>query len=285
MIINKGIITALLFLTIATLPVFADIDSFTDSVEESNEDAQKDNGHYAKKQTHSSSSSCSDCCSDGVVEILFTLWMLDNGAVTFEPYPYATDDKYMHFNSLTGNDTSSFFGDGWSDRSFRYTVATSAVYTKDIGFGNESCLEGYIFKCIGPLFENIIYTDLKEVTGNVKLGGQMALLQSNPLSILLYGQWTHWYGKVGEELPKSGFSGGFILRSYPVKPLVVEWKLGWQSFGEDYTNFMESDVRLGVMINRVELFASWKYMNISNDTTSLIYSENNGVTLGTRLYF
>src|SRR5574344_647429 len=279
--------TTLLLFTAATLPAFANIESTAEAVQQANsgtdensnapdEKSETSKERPVKQYHHNDDHSFSQL----MLDIFFGIWIYDNGAVSFEPYPYAVDGKYLHFN-LTASPDPLFA----QDRPFRYAVATSTVYASGIGFGNESCFEGFLFKFIGPLFENTVYTGLHNITGNVKLGGQMALLQTNPISILFYCQWVHWYGTIGDYLPFSGFSGGIIMKSYPVKPLVFEWKFGGQNFGSDYASFLESDLRAGVLFNRSEAFVSWKYQHISNDTTQKIYSRSNGVTIGTRLYF
>lgn len=295
--IKRLIITGIILLTIAS-SVFADITSLTedaqaaaDSSEQSTNEKAKDkdkkntppqnNKHNSEDDYYHKSTSNS--FSELVFEICCGVWAVDNLSVSYESYPYAVDGKYMHFNSVSFTNINPCSLNYTDDHFFRFALSTSGVYVPEIGYGNESIFEGYFFKFFGPLFENTIYFDSQKMTGNVKLGGQIALLQTNIISASVFCQWAYWYGELSNVVSKCGTSVGFNLRSYPFKPFVLEWRLGYQLFDSLY--FTESDVRVGIMIHRFEIFGSWKYLSISAETTGTQFSKANGFTIGTRLYF
>lgn len=283
----------LLLIATQTTGLFADINSFTDDITEANDgsvnsDASKEtteSSRAKKKQrvnssSNSSSTSCGDACGEIFFNVLAGVWAVNNFSVSFAPYPYAYDDTYIQ-SAISVNNAA--YSDSFNPS--RYSIATSAVYLQGIGFGNETIFEGYLYRFFGPLFENTIYYDGKDMTGNVSLGGQIALCQTNPISFSLFMQWSHWYGTVGKVLPTNGCSFGIHLRSYPFSPLVLEWRVGEQVFGDSSTNFFNSDLSMGYMIGRIELFASWKHLAIIHDRTGEIISKYDGVTVGTKIYF
>jgi len=273
----KRMIQTLLLLISVTASAFADIDAFNEGVQSANNEASGTKSSH--KDSSSSSSQADKELTNALCEVCMTVWLVDNFTASFEPYPYAYDDKYILFNT---NNSSLFSGD---ERSTRFTIATSLVYHNQIGCGNETCLEGYIFKCFGPLFENIVFSDFNDTTGFLRLGGELSLLQTNPFSFILYCQWCRRYGELSISLPENGISYGFFMRSYLTKPIVLEWRFGGTSFGDDYASIMESDLRLGVMVSRIEFYGSWKYLKVTNSTTNDNYFDSNGFSVGTRIYY
>ena len=227
--------------------------------------------------------------SDGLFEDLISLlWLVNNGLVTFEQYPYANDDKYLHFDVSKEDDKNRFY---------RYSLSSGIFWLPEFSSGIETVFEGYIFKMFGPYFENTVFGDLSATTapfsvnynsvyGNFKIGGQFAIVQSNPLSFSIYMQWVRWYGITGQPWSndKNGLTLGFNMRSYPFKPLTLEWKFGAEVMNPSEDTFIESDLKAGIMINRMEIYLAWKYRCYYMNETIFV-KESNGLSSGLRVYF
>ncbi len=213
--------------------------------------------------------------------------------VRFFDYPYdeeasAADGKYVVRGTFG---ESIFYTDPGYHRT-RFSLDTSAVYLHGFGFGNETRFEGLLFPYVGPYFENLSLYNAKNgdfdfsqkgFRNNVRLGGLVSLLQTNILSANFIVQYTAWQGEHFDDF-RRGATVGLLLRSYPIKPLVLEWKFGYQFFPHDFQIF-ESDLHVGIMINRYEIFASWKALDFSNEDTKTHFQTFYGASLGARVYF
>lgn len=217
----------------------------------------------------------------------------------FTDYPYS-DPKYNDYivhgtlEALRPEFPASQFDCNYS----RFSLGTSLVYLNDFGIGNETQFEGFFFSYIGPFLENLALYDFnkgsqdfdsKGFRDNIKLGGQISVLQSNILSASFVAQASAWYGNGLPESKCENFMGwgcnlGGFFRSYPIKPLVLEYKFGWQLYSHGFRVF-ESDLHLGVMLKRFEIFASWKVLDFSNYSEKEHYKRYDGASLGTRIYF
>lgn len=212
--------------------------------------------------------------------------------VQFFDYPYDENSSPADGNYVTrGYLDGIFYKDPGFNRS-RFSLDSSLVYLHGFGLGNETRFEGLLFPYIGPYFENLaLYNfqsgkyDFSErgVRDNLKIGGQLSLIQSNLLITNLLVQYTSWYSPQFDFLHK-GCAVGILLRSYPVKPLVIEWKLSSQNYPHSFTVF-ESDFHLGVMRKDYEVFASWKLLSFSNSEDESFGDDFSGLTLGLRKYF
>lgn len=298
---KRLLVLTLLFSLFAsfTTPAFADIDSFKDSVEDANEDSEESPKENENKKTRTREkdpppsankkwrerdtddrnyqNKTNNTASELLLEICCGAWILNNFYVSFEPYPYANDGKYICYNLDNTILPNTQF--------YRFSISTSGVYVPDIGYGNESVFEGYFYKCFGPLVENTVYRDAEEMTGDIKVGGQLALFQTSPFSLSVFMQWSHWYGELTTTFPSSGIAFGLHVRSFPFKPLVLEWRFGGQTFGDDYACLMESDLQIGAMIGRFELFCAWKNISVLSSSMKTKYNESNGITAGAKIYF
>lgn len=232
--------------------------------------------------------------SDFFGDIFAIIWLADNLGVTFDDYPYS-DGRYLNFFTPSVfsfgeefySDNSDDFDDSENpefenppkknkEQSYRFTLESGLFYFPGQNvFGNESRFEGYIWKFFGPVFENTLYANKNSFTdfsenfcGNLRLGGQLSLIHSNFFDTSFFMQWTYWYGTIN----LSGFNFGFIVRSYPVKPALFEWRCNFQCF--DYTDsiIFDSHLELGIELNSpLEVYVAWKYRqddiitnNISN---------------------
>ena len=217
-------------------------------------------------------------------EILFEIsnqiWIFSHMNADYDIAPYANRPKYIDFKA-----------EEWeTEKFYRYTFETGVFFfPQDLTIGNESRIEGITYKFFGPVFENTIFTSFKPVAennywleGNLRLGGAINLVNFNVFNAALHLQWSHWYGLKTID----GLNIGFILRSYPIKPVLLEWRVNWQAFltEENYSDFsayFESNLELGIMTGkRTELYAAWKYVNDRyNDIIK------NGASTGVKLHF
>ncbi len=206
----------------------------------------------------------------------YPYWELDNGK----------SNKYVIRGEAEG-DGIKLSDPGFNDN--RFSVDTSFVYLHDFGYGNETRFEGLLFPYYGPCFENLVLyhnADNKAVfatsafKGNLKLGGQLSLIQSDLLSVNFTLQYATWYGKDVSEL-KNGVAWGFCMRSYPKKPVALEWRFDSQHYGDSVV--FESNLQAGILNGSNEVFAAWKTMNINHDEFG--YARTDGLTLGFRHHF
>ncbi len=225
--------------------------------------------------------------SDLASDLLSVLWLAYNSTITFEQYPYAADNKYINFNKTSSS----------TDRDFRFSLSTGLFCLPQFASGIETAFEGYIFKCFGPYCENTIFGTLNtnfspfnfnysDLYGNFKLGGQLALFQFNPLSLSLYVQWIHWYSITSAPWvnDKNGVTVGMNLRSYPVKPLVLEFRVGCEAMNSSNDTFVETELKAGFMVKSMEIYLAWKYRNFFMNETIFV-KESNGIASGVRFYF
>ncbi len=211
--------------------------------------------------------------------------------VDFYDYPYQEVDNGKANNYAIRGETekgSFILSDpGYNDN--RFAIDTSFVYLKDFGYGNETRLEGLLFPYYGPCFENLVLFSQKKsdsffgpssYKGNLKLGGQISLLQSDMLTVNFLLQYATWYGKGVADM-KNGIAWGICMRSYPKKPFSLEWHFDFQYYS-DLVVF-ESNLQAGILKGPNEVFAAWKTMNINHDDFG--HARTDGVTLGVRHHF
>lgn len=216
--------------------------------------------------------------------------------VRFFDYPYEDDDfvspadgKYIVRGTLSG---LSFTDPGYN-RS-RFSLDTSLVYLHGFGMGNETRFEGLLFPYAGPCFENLALCNFKKgdfdftkkgLRDNLRIGGEISLFQTNILSAYFIIQYATWFGNDFSDY-KNGCNVGILLRSYPIKPLVIEWRFNAENFPHEFM-VMESDLHLGLMIRRYEFFAAWKMLDFLNsgEDESEHFKTLHGCTFGARVYF
>lgn len=227
-------------------------------------------------------------------------WM---NSVQFLDYPYQeTGEDYPGDEKLPGEGNYIMRGNfedlfTHSDPGYcsnRFSIDTSFVWLNEIGLGAESRFEGLFFPYFGPYFENMALCNFQEgdfrfnekgFRDNLKLGGQLSLFQSNFISATFLLAYTNWFGDSFDDY-NNGVYAGALLRSYPVKPLVLEWKFGWQFYSGDF-NVFESNLQVGAMAGKTELFAAWKVLSFDYDGDDFYWHMGNfhGLTLGFRRYF
>ncbi len=214
-----------------------------------------------------------------IFDICDQIWIFSHMNADYDIAPFATRSSYIDFKE-----------ESWqTEKFYRYTFETGAFFfPKDLTVGNESRIEGITYKFFGPVFENTVFTSLKPAAnkkfwleGNLRLGGQINLVNFNFINIALNMQWTHWYGSKTID----GMCMGFTFRSYPAKPVLLEWRTNWQAYisedeYNDFSTYYESHLELGIMTSKqTEVYGAWKYVNDRyNDIIK------NGVATGVKLH-
>ena len=211
--------------------------------------------------------------------------------VRFFDYPYCensspADGNYITRGSLEG---LTFTNPGFNRT--RFAFDSSLVFLNRFGLGNETRFEGLLFPYIGPYFENLAlynfqsgdfdYTQ-KGLRDNLRTGGQLSLLQTNILSVNFLVQYATWFGKDFDDF-KNGVAVGILLRSYPINPLVLEWKACVQDFGD--FSFFDWDLHLGIMREAYEYFVALKFWGVSDSQDDFENDASIGMSLGFRRYF
>lgn len=187
---------------------------------------------------------------DIFLDIFDELWIFTHVNAEYDTAPYANRKDYIIYTQNTA--AASKFYRFQFENGFFYFPGYNTV-------GNETRIEGIAYKFFGPVIENIVLPDL---TGNVRVGLTLNIINFNLLNLAFILEWTHWYG------PKNldGLCEGIIIRSYPVKPLIIEYRGNWQSiFNDGYSTnecIFESHLETGFMVGRhEEIYLAWKYFN------------------------
>ncbi len=224
----------------------------------------------APKKSSSSSSTSSDLdseCMSILIDLCCDL-MIENGIhVSFNDYPYADGGEFI---------VHDYNGSG-TDKLCNFLLEDSVFYFPASNLmGNRTRFETTLFCFAGLNIENILYTndlrntdgrllDFSDTQGILKLGAQIYCIQYNPISIGFNLDWLHMYNKIYFDT----FYTEMIVRSYPVDPLHLEWRLGFS--GMPKTNYTVDDtiptellttssVMVGIVLSRLEVFATWEYV-------------------------
>jgi hypothetical protein len=278
--VNKILLIALTATVFSFSPLPVTAGSFNDAVNDSKSPEHKEPQHNEQQYQNNDST---NSLTEFLIQLIAIGWFYNNFTARYTAYPYANGNKYIVFNSsaLAGSSSTSEY----TTRMSRFSADTSAVWLGDLGFGNESTFEGFLAAGLGPYFENLIVNDSSNnSTGNIRLGGQISLFQSNPLSLALIFQWSHFYGDAATSLPQNGFAYGAIFRSYPFNPIVLEWRISAQDFSDNVV-ITDSNLQAGFMLERFEIFAAWRAMWIGNNERNDVTDRWDGATLGARVYF
>ena len=284
----KKILTLLIILSLCLTSAFS-YGAFDDAVDDSrkkNNSSERNKKTEPSESTSTSSSSAESACCEALCQIcsseMLTIWFY-NMEANYLPYPYYnSSNKYIHYKSESN--TSKYDSMG---RKVRLSLDSSFVWLKDLGIGNNSSFNCMIFPLVGLFGENLLLHDHIHDEGNmgtIKLGAQIPVIQSTPISILLKAGWTTWYGETDSFLKKNVMIIGVELMSYPVQPLALRCKFDWQFFPENIY-ILDTDIQAGICINRAEIFAGWKHINLGNRDAANQSHGWSGINSGIRLYF
>lgn len=198
-----------------------------------------------------------------------SLWLYSNLIVNYQRYPYENPsvsnfiiyERYMP-NELQNRDQRSQFISFDSVAEEKVFPGRPYFYNADFQYGETSSgnktmqgsLRGRFFRIIGPELEyRRVNLDGKDLN-YYALGVNIPIFQFSGFMPELYVQSSHFSGVAKE----SGITYGFQLFSYPFKPVSFMARYGWVRLGQ--YNFHDKELRLGLLMWRLEPFVSWRSM-------------------------
>ena len=282
----KRILSLVLAVLCLCQPICA-FGAFDEAIEDSQE-KKETHKEESKPKKNSPNSSARDSAEGSLIqffaEIFAYVWII-NAYARYYPYPYSYNGtKYVAYDGISAD--SADFDDFASPlRRQRFSFDSSLVYLKGLAVGNESNFDCMLYPLIGFYAKNLILFDHihnEGNMGNINLGANLPIFQTNFLSLYLKFGWSRWYNEVTPLLKDNAFFLGGELKSYPFKPLSLKWTFGWQFYENDIFVY-DSDLQAGILINRLEIFAGWKYLRTG--TTNSDSSHWNGFDSGIRVHF
>lgn len=251
--------------------------------------------------------------SDAISDLFFMAWCLDNFLVKFDAYPYASGDKYVSLTEWIPDVSASYeFDLGDSDdedfiesaimlsqqtnryKAYRFELQLGAfafpTQERNGGMvcGMEARVEGFAWKFFGPVFEYTVYSDSTHryfepnyLSSNLRLGIQFSIIHWNYFDWSWYLQWTRWDGDINHFEASNGIAFGSIVRMYPNKPVLLEWRYSIQDPTMDENYIFQSDLELGIMlVGRSQMYVDWRY--VDDQYHGGLY---NGVAAGLKWHF
>ncbi|MDR2150473.1 MAG: hypothetical protein LBO67_06595 [Spirochaetaceae bacterium] len=253
------------------VPLYATLESFKNTLENSESEAEKKTteADASEKEKDPDSSSSSNST---LFELMGIIWQGINFTFTYGAYPYAEDGFIQRPKSIVDFESFDF-----NKKNYSFSAGVSAFHLGGIGAGSWVSLSGNIFKFFGPYLDAYIITDTEQVLGGGRAGLHFSLIQSNGYNLAWYAQWQGW----GGALSRHAFVTGLETRVYPVKPLTIRLKAGFQLFSSLSLGELEGEI--GVMVKAWEFFLGYRYWGIAEEHFS--GSPWHGPSIGLRSYF
>jgi hypothetical protein len=208
-----------------------------------------------------------------ITQLLILLWFPDNFFFNYGRYPYEEEG----FIQRPEPGTQAFEAFDFNKKSYTFSAGLSAFHLGGIGTGSWVSVSGNIFKFFGPYLDAYILTDATQILYGGRAGMHFSLIQSNVYNLACYTQWQGWSGV----LARNAFVTGLDTRLYPVKPLTIRLKAGFQIFGNFSLGELEGEA--GVMVKAWEFYFGYRYWGIADD--HFASSPWHGPYLGIRRYF
>lgn len=217
------------------------------------------------KKTHRYNETVTESLAEFFLDVLIELSIENNLRAAFDYYPYATSDHYVQFYQYQPEE--------FPQRFCRFNVdLTGFYYPNTLTIAPDIKFSGYLFKFFGPLFENtnfINFDSYPYYAGNFKLGMEFAVVQTFIFNFSWSMQWVQFYGN--NQDPLNGICFGALIKSYPFKPVVVEYRFKYSNFLDqrsysssdvfDSNSILESVLEIGLMLSSpFEIYGSWRYI-------------------------
>lgn len=269
----RPIFPALLLLLTFLTPVYGDLDAFQEDVEAAEELApekepeRQDHPQEEKKRQKN--------LGDLLMELTFLLWFHHNSTTTFGPFPYSSQGfvKWAEARYQSGNMVPFVTG----SRDYWLTGEVQALGLSGLGYGGWASLKGSLFRFIGPSLEAWqLYDGQKDLTG-LRAGVLVALFQSDPFNLGIYGQWNHWTGSFS----RTGGTVGLEFRSYPFYPVTLQSRMGFQLF--PLFQMGEVELQAGLTHNSWEAYFGWRWWSLQT-TGGLLVNQYSGPFAGLKKY-
>jgi hypothetical protein len=269
--------TVLFLLTPA--PLFADLSDFQEDVEDTREQSEEERRENSRDEDYREEDREPE---DGggsilgqiILEILQFIWVTNNTTTTYGDYPYSPTGyiNWAQRDPVYGGMMTTGYRDQW------FAIDAQGVYLEGLGFGAWSTFRGHFYRFFGPYIDAWSITDGEEDFYGFRLGGSVALFQSDPFSLSALIQYDRWGGVLDEE----GLLLGIELRSYPFRPVGLQYRASAQLFG-GFT-VVESDVQLGIILSRYELFGGYRWWGLTTSGGELT-NQYRGPVAGIRIHF
>ena len=190
--------------------------------------------------------------SDSFFGLLVDMLIAENFLVFYGKYPFYNNEPFINFCS----DDEPSSGKFW-----RMEVETGAFSFPAKKFiGSETRIEGVLYHIIGPVIEyqHIAKTNKDDIMGNLKLGGQFFIFQSNFICASIMFQWN--------------------------KVFIIEWRASVavvSGYTDESCAISESHLELGYMVaGPLEIYAAWK-----RQENEILDYNTNGFALGLKFHF
>ncbi len=284
------IITVLVItISLSQYTPYAALKDFKDNVEKDEKSSSgKSSSYKSSKSNNTSDTEVSECVGN-----FYALWFFANLNVRYLDYPYMKNDYDNNFVIFSPEfldddyvkadrrDTKGQLKPEFSDiakkqefydsGSFFYLKPEAgALYAFSNGYGYYASLTGKFYKIIGPELEMRRLDDGSDHLNYYAAGINISLLQYGGFLLDMHFQAAYMRGI----LDRNGSAAGVVMTLYPVKPITLTVKAGTQAFGK--VNFFDGEVKIGVMLQRVELSTGCRYIaSKSSSITSIMF----GVTM------
>lgn len=299
-----SILTACFILAATAMPLSAEITfsqtAFAGAKERKAPPPKKERKAPPPKKHHHHDES-DNIFAEILADLFFLFWFEENAMINYEDYPYEFDNSYLVYALQTDDETGELLPiEGTSIN--RFSVSSDLFYTTNLGYGINSEFESILVKFFGPVINNKTYIPFNSsrneqssdiLCGKVDLGLRLSIFQTNPISMYCLWQYSYWYG---DSIPyyidnRHGLSFALEFKSYPVKPLVLNFTFKTLAPFNSNINYDECIFSAGYMFNRFELYATYNYsrgMYIGDVFTAdddFTYEHYNTISVGTRCYF
>jgi hypothetical protein len=267
----RKLLTFLILLYATFLPLHGDIKSFQEDVEAAEE--QVPEKETTPESIPESAKHRQKTFGDILMELTFLLWFHHNASTTFSPHPYhSTGFVRWAEERQSGVRLPTGTKDHW------LSAEVQALGLDGLGWGAWTGVKGHLYRFFGPYLEAWNLNDGKENLTGFRVGALLALFQSDPLSLGVYGQWNHWTGAFS----RTGGTVGLEVRSYPFAPLTLQSRWGVQVFPQFQMG--EGEVQAGLTRDSWEAFAGWRWWTLRTAEGSPV-NRYGGPFAGIRKYF
>jgi hypothetical protein len=278
--LHAGAISILLSILIFS-PASSGLKDFSDE----SKDAERKKSSSSGSSSHTSNSSndmdgCFEPCGEIIGMILADMYMYANYPVRYAPYPYCNNEYKDSFITREKVDKSSDgkftlsrdenFPD--NTRTHYYSLAAGYHYAGD----NVKCgffsARGKLWKMIGPEAEYRMYSDKDGKLHVYTVGLNIPLFQFDWFSPDFYIGFGGFRGM----LDRHGLSIGGSLSIFPFKPVIFTMKGGVLRF--DKIEYREFDYKLGIILNRYEIFGGYRTL-YSKEISSKLKGFETGIRI------
>ncbi|HKL86752.1 MAG TPA: hypothetical protein VJ861_10515 [Treponemataceae bacterium] len=239
-------------------PLFADMDSFKNSIEKAEKEEQK-------TQNEEDSVIEQNELAEVIFQLIFLGWGANNLTAIYSDYPYYYEPFIQRDYSLIAPfEVKNMLPPPENKKSWWYSLDFQPFYLSDIGGGSWLTFKGNSWRFFGPYFEAIVLTDTKEIIGALRLGATLSIIQTNPFSLNLYGQWISWFGF----LERNGGTFGLETHFYPIKPLSFHFRGGFQTFS--HFQISEAELKTSFFSGPREFYLGWRWWDLKDSKQNSI---------------